>query len=168
VVKKHKSGSERFVCSSILRSAGSGFIGLRGKLPLVRFGSFSYSKFELVVALPQLAGRLHYFPLKRVIGAFRIGRGYDVPWAARKENFLCGLVFSITGPHMPDHNITVATELANSFRADQHNAAIIYAALMICETIREEAKKTRRVIGLGHGKKGKGERTARKENSPRT
>ena len=78
------------------------------------------------------------------------------------------MVFAISDFPMPDPNVTVATELANSFRADQHNAAIIYAALMICETIREEAKKTRRVIGLGHGKKGKGERTARKENSPRT
>ena len=90
------------------------------------------------------------------------------PGTAREENFLCGLVFSITGPHMPDHNITVAHEMAAQFLPDQQNATVIYAALMICETIREEAKKTRRVIGLGHGKKGKGERTARKENSPRT
>jgi hypothetical protein len=47
---------------------------------------------------------------------------------------------------MPDHNITVAHEMAAPFRADQHNAAVIYAALMIRETITEEARKIRLAI----------------------
>jgi hypothetical protein len=47
---------------------------------------------------------------------------------------------------MPDHNITVAHEMAAQFLPDQQNATVIYAALMICETITEEARKIRLAI----------------------
>jgi hypothetical protein len=47
---------------------------------------------------------------------------------------------------MPDRNTNLARTLANDFRPDEHNAAVIYAALRIEDAINAAAKRLLRRV----------------------